>query len=323
MAKTTKPLVCHASLAPRYLSLTKSLYQGIVLVDPTIKAGHTLWYGYQNWAHSPSMHRSTPSPTGPPRTSLFEDVVYWAMRYPWFSSSEVGDLTAIGHALTYPILYLACAEWGIMCEYIKARLGQIEWELGFPEQFHSSKEKDVISLSVRRLHTWRRLIALYRDMIFETVNDSIPTLSRLTSQKTGLSGDRGTSSGTRSPYDQISEGDIILDFEGVSRQMKDLQDRTDRLTSVLMAAISIQDSRRGLQENQNVARLTWLATVFIPLTFVAGLFSMQPDIQSLKDTFGWYFAAAVPITAVALAVAMNINILPLLPRGRSSQGSGQ
>lgn len=107
----------------------------------------------------------------------------------------------------------------------------------------------------------------------------------------------------------------MLDFESVSSQMKELQDRTDRLTSVVMAAISIEDSRRGLQENKNVARLTWLATVFIPLTFISGFFSMQSDISSLKNTFGWYFAAAVPVTALALGLAMNITLLRL-PRRR-------
>lgn len=257
------------------------------------------------------MYSTARPPTGPPRTSLFEDLVHWTAEYPWLSSSGILDIKQV---FTQPILYTACAEWNIMCELIKTRLGQIEWEIGFPEQFHNDMDRDFINLSVRRLHTWRRLIPLYREMLAETINEFVLIASHLTGNDRTSSG-AGNTVQSGSPSDYAIDEDIMLDFESVSSEMKELQDRTDRLTSVVMAAISIEDSRRGLQENKNVARLTWLATVFIPLTFISGFFSMQPDISSLKNTFGWYFAAAVPVTALALVLAMNITLLRL-PRRR-------
>lgn len=143
-------------------------------------------------------------------------------------------------------------------------------------------------------------------MLSETIEQAVPFTSRLRSNTIIPSGVNNTSIQSHSSFNTVSE-DITPDFRNVLDKMKELQDRTDRLTSVVVAAISIEDSRRGLQENRNLARLTWLATIFIPLTFITGLFSMQSDIASLRLTFGWYFASAVPVTVLALAFAMNLN----------------
>lgn len=257
------------------------------------------------------MYCQTPSPPGPPRTSLFDDLVHWATEYPWFPSPGAGHLSDIRRVLTQPVLYLACAEWIIICEYIKTRLGQIEWELGFPEQFHHDNDQDFINESLKRLHTWRRLILHYREMIEETINESAPLALDFIDRPTTASNSTDRVAPSCNAPRDVADDDISQDFNKVASQMKELQDRTDRLTSVLMAAISIEDSRRGLQENHNVARLTWLATLFIPLSFICGLFSMQQDISSLKRTFGWYFAAAVPVTVLSIGMAMSIHLIPL------------
>jgi hypothetical protein len=112
----------------------------------------------------PSMRCLTQSPAGPPRVSLFEDLIHWSLKYPWFPPSNTQN-ASLENALVFvqPLLHIACAEWFIMCEYIKTRLGQIEWELGFPSQF--SRDTEAIDVSLKRLHTWRRLIPLYRDML--------------------------------------------------------------------------------------------------------------------------------------------------------------
>jgi Mg2+ and Co2+ transporter CorA len=87
----------------------------------------------------------------------------------------------------------------------------------------------------------------------------------------------------------------------------ELQSRTDRLTSVVITAISMEDSRRGPRESRNVSRLTWLAFVFIPLSSLTGVFSMQSDITTLRFTFAWYFASAVPVTPFTLSVALALS----------------
>lgn len=253
-----------------------------------MKEGFPLWHGYQNWTPIPGMHEKALLPPGPPRVSLFEDIIYWMSKYPWPPSlSETTTLQNL-HTFMQPILYLTCAEWLILCQYIKSRLGQIEWELSNPSEFY--KDTYIIDKSLERLHTWRRHIPFYREILTETLRSAGSTPVDLRRHDTAAT--------------MIFPEDVTPDIEEVIGQMSELQERTDRLTTMVVAAISIADSHRSLEESSNVARLTWLATIFIPLSFITGLFSMQEDIAKLRVTFGWYFACAIPVTVVTLSVVM-------------------
>lgn len=64
-------------------------------------------------------------------------------------------------------------------------------------------------------------------------------------------------------------------------------------------------SRQSLAESRNHVRLTWLATVFIPLTFVTGFFSMNEDLGALSGISKTYFEAAVPIAVGSLLIALR------------------
>ncbi|KAH0339896.1 NAD dependent epimerase/dehydratase family protein, partial [Aureobasidium melanogenum] len=146
---------------------------GVLLLDPTIQQGAALWRGYRNWESTPSM--STPSGTaddGPPRTSFFDDFVYWSQRLnnlrppmPYETKSQV-------HIPIQALLHLICAEWFTMGEYIRARLGQIDWEVAFPEHFLRHQNVNV-DIALKKLHIWRRLVPLYREMLADTLRHAI------------------------------------------------------------------------------------------------------------------------------------------------------
>ncbi|KAJ4359537.1 uncharacterized protein N0V89_000092 [Didymosphaeria variabile] len=255
----------------------------IVLLDPTVCDGRPLWHDRTNWLCTPSMD-STTSPAFEPSGSLYKDIVQMSAAFPWFESTSA-QTSVDTQVFAKPMLFTVCAEWLVVCDYIKARLAQIEWELEKPSLFRS--KGDIIDNSLKRLHTWRRVLPTYREMVTETLDQALPAAARLTSP-----------SGS-------AFADITPDFERVLNTLNELQARVDRLTSIVTAEITIEDSRRGLQENHNLARLTWLATTFIPLSFVTGLFSMQNDISDMKVTFGWYFAAAIPLTAIILFIAWH------------------
>jgi Mg2+ and Co2+ transporter CorA len=132
-------------------------------------------------------------------------------------------------------------------------------------------------------------------MVSETLGQALPAAKRLTT----------------APHDAAAKdeafADISADFDRILSALNELQGRVDRLTAIVTSEISIEDSRRGLEENHNRARLTWLATTFIPLTFVSGLFSMNEDITQLEATYGWYFAAALPFTMLVLAIGFLVG----------------
>lgn len=268
--------------------LNKDVTVGIILLDPTITEGYPLWHGPTNWvAPPPSMHDEYT--LGKLPKSLKDQVVEATLSYPWYHSDEKS--TPIDQQIfVKPAIYALCAEWLIVCDYVKSRLGQLEWELEKPNIFRS--KGDAVEDSLQRLHTWRRVVPTFREMVKETIEQAFPAAIRLTS-----------TTDNPNPYFQ----DILPDYQRVQKSLNELQDRVDRLTTVVTSEISTMDSRRGLEENHNLARLTWLATIFIPLSFVCGLFSMQEDIAGMKITFGWYFLTAIPLTAICMIIAGGVG----------------
>jgi len=58
-----------------------------------------------------------------------------------------------------------------------------------------------------------------------------------------------------------------------------------------------------MKMNTSLARITFLAVIFAPMAFVSSFFSMTPELGALKQTFWIYFAIAVPVTVLCMAVA--------------------
>lgn len=264
---------------------------------------------------------STPSGTvddGPPRTSFFDDFVYWSQRLNKLRPPMPHETEPQVHIPIQALLRLICAEWFTMGEYIRARLGQIDWEVAFPEHFLRHKNVNV-DIALKKLHIWRRLVPLYREMLADTLR----RLSSITCYD-GASTQSGTRCCTERAYRDPSESlfgcrgsvsALYVDFKRALDSMEEYQQRIDRLTSVVTAVITIADSRRGLTDNKNLARITWLAMVFIPLSFVAGLFSMQDDITKLSETMKWYSAAAFSLAAIVFGLAVTLTF-PKTERSR-------
>jgi hypothetical protein len=330
----------------------------------------------------------------PDRKSTFEDYVYWAQQRSAFKfAGATGNLQHEGkphddlHIPIQALLMLVCSEWLTIAEYIRTRLGQIEWEISYPEHFLNNKRK--VDDALKKLHVWRRLVPLYREMLSDTLekvfgfpchterfNGSArgvsgpataasatavgeagvhrsggPANSRAGNQSNGtglcpamphvhtttaddIAGNKtpptsipssttgNDTSATRAastcctcrtgppPPATSPPGPITAladDFRSVLSKMEEYQARIDRLTSVVTAIISIDDSRLTRDDNRNVARLTWLATFFIPLSFVCGLFSMQAELSTLVETIRFYFKIAIPVSVFALGVAFVLG----------------
>jgi hypothetical protein len=80
--------------------------------------------------------------------------------------------------------------------------------------------------------------------------------------------------------------------------------RTEEVDTALRAELSVLESRKQLLESSSVARLTELAFVFVPLSFVASTFSMQvQELQSPPPLTTFIIAACL---AVFLAYIVRI-----------------
>jgi Mg2+ and Co2+ transporter CorA len=273
---------------------------GVLLLDPSIKAGTPLWYGYRNWESTPS-YKIDKIPIPPPRNTLFNDFVYWAQRPDNFSSQIASGATSNAHLPIATLLRLICGEWLTMGEYVKTRLTQIEWEISVPGHFLKigATHED----SLKKLHTWRRLVPFYRHLLDETIEQ----VSRLSWPTQVPRADRKVSSPpTQNTGPFIQTANLVNDpvsafkaeFARALSYMKEHQAQIDGLCSVVPAVISIEDSKHAQNDNRNLARLTWLGTFFLPLSFIASFFSMQSDIGSLAKTYILYAEVAIPIAVV-------------------------
>jgi Mg2+ and Co2+ transporter CorA len=96
-------------------------------------------------------------------------------------------------------------------------------------------------------------------------------------------------------HDATHLNELRDDFSRILANMEDYQRRVEGLTSVITAIISISSDEQARKENQSITRpLAALAIVFVPLSFISGLFSMQTDISQLRGSIKWYFITSAP-----------------------------
>lgn len=263
--------------------LLTALSIGILLVDPTITEGFPLWGGYRNFQDCPSM-LTDPVPSGPPRTSTFDDIIYWTS---FLNSDEIGNIARDPRVLFKKTLLIVCAEWYTLIKFATTRLAQLEWELENPQL-----QDDVggLEVTIEKLHGWRRRFSLFRTLTSE-VHEKIVKPEHFAS------------------YTGNHLGDLQRDYEIIVSNIEKLHVRADRIMAVVTATMSIEESKKAFEQNRSLARLTWLAVTFIPLSFITSMFSMQSDLSSLKQSFWIFFSVGIPVTALVLLVTRYSDAL--------------
>ncbi|GME66479.1 hypothetical protein EV356DRAFT_496865 [Neofusicoccum parvum] len=243
----------------------------IMLVDPTITKGYPLWGGYNTFEQTPSMYSSIPEE--PPRTSAFEDVIFWTKK---MTDQDIANISHHPALFAEQLLCLVCSEWMILLRYVSTRIANVDWDLENPDFL---KDPNCIESALRRLHPWRRSVPRYLEMISETIE----ALSRY----------------KESSLEQSEVFSRLLpDFFSIQAQLKTLETQIDRLVAVASTTVSIEETRGAFRQNRDVVRLTYLAFIFFPLTFISSIFSMSSDLSSLKTTFYIYFPISIALTFI-------------------------
>ncbi|CAN8101118.1 unnamed protein product [Discula destructiva] len=299
---------------------------GVLLLDPTLKEGLPLWRGHHNFHPVPStleaFRQDVTSTWETPRykepRSFFEDFIYWAEHPQAIQPSRASASAPREHLPVQTLLHLVGAEWLTMCDYIKTRLNQIDLETVDPVHF---AEKQHVDVALGKLHMWRRLIPLYREMVSETLHHvfgsscvargdftDILRTSETPSASCPVSADQAmhTAHGrlltthATAPGSSSTINSYEQDFKFVLTYLQEYQERIDRLTSVVTAVMAVDDTRRANNDAHNIGRLTWLATFFIPFSVVSGIFSMQKLSEFDMDTIRVYFATTLPVAVVTV-----------------------
>ncbi len=110
----------------------------------------------------------------------------------------------------------------------------------------------------------------------------------------------------REVVNQLYKGEVALFEEGTRLYLRDLYDHTVQIVETVE---SLRDMLSGLQDlylsmvsnrmNEVMKVLTIIATIFIPLTFIAGIYGMNFDnMPELHTPFGYFVVLAVMLSCI-------------------------
>lgn len=219
----------------------------------------------------------------PHKSSLVKSILhYYRNLPPGFDPANPSIM-----ALSYYSLRIAAAEWMsytlLMSCYVKL------FEYNFRDSEQHSTEADITDLQ-----RWRRrakqsahklyLVDLFMSKQLDTPASEPHCASSMLSNKAA--------------YVTLRE-----DFRYISAEIEHYSRSLEQIIPVAATIVQLKAARRSITEAVNVRYITYLALVFVPLTFASGLFSMQDGFLPGQGSFVTYVSVAVPLVVGVLALS--------------------
>jgi len=96
---------------------------------------------------------------------------------------------------------------------------------------------------------------------------------------------------------------LVKDIDYVSAQIEKYRSALEAMVPILTSTIQLIDSRRATKETVYVKRLTYIALVFLPLSYVASMFSMNDSFAINSSRFWIYPITAFPLLTLVLILS--------------------
>lgn len=157
-------------------------------------------------------------------------------------------------------------------------LKQYEYTTAVKGKIHQELEK--LDVDMRQLQHWRRR--------------SISSGQKIKAIITVLQAHQSTDSKILTS--------LLQDYEYLSNSIETFGQRLEGLLPFVASLVQIVDSRRSFGETANISRLTIVALVFVPLAYIASLFSMSQELGPGGSMFWLYFAVAIPVTTAVFLI---------------------
>ncbi|EED23182.1 conserved hypothetical protein [Talaromyces stipitatus ATCC 10500] len=184
----------------------------------------------------------------------------------------------------------------------------------------SFEEYDIIEL-----HRWRRrsLQSLHKLGIVRRF------VEHWASKEKNLSLDMGVTNKATTQEESVIWNLLIGDIKYVEEQIMQHARSLEALNPIITALIQLADTKRAISQAEDTRRLTYIAIIFLPMSFLTGLFSMSEPYGPGSDRFWIYWVVALPLTAfiiVVLVLDLRFRFLSIfwaimqkrnsLPRGK-------
>lgn len=250
---------------------------GLILVDRAIEIPNedqypwsTQFYlgGYEDFVKPPSVGGQIAH--GPNRERICQDLAhYWKHGPPDGFDKAAPSLFALSY---YP-LRIILAEWMNYVAIMSRTTKKYNYKMNELDQTETSLNN--LNDDLRSLQSWLRRTMSTQQKIASVIRFLDPK-----SEKAELE-----------VRTQLWE-----DYQYLAASIEACAHRLEVTLPITTSMVQIIDSRQSLREASYISRLTYLALVFLPLTFISGLFSMEGAFAAGNPRFWVYFVVAVPVT---------------------------
>lgn len=204
------------------------------------------------------------------------------------SADDRDLITKDNNFIISPIFCSIPAQWLLTFEHISSRLSLIEWEI--ERKDHRTAQS--LDEALQRLHPWRRNVVNYGHSIRQSL-DIIEERFGEASRET-----------------QMHWKPLIANFRDVEKRYKTLEEKVDRIMAVLSSVLTLEEAKKQIDNARDVARITYLAFVFVPFSLVSSYFSMNQQFDQGPAKVYWvFFVVAVPLSVLCLLIATFESVL--------------
>lgn len=274
----------------------------LILVDPPIsecaegeKIKYTVYQGgyvdFMPWSYSTKEELIEAAKSGPDRESPFDDLIfYFTQRYKLENRSDLPALI---------VKKMVASHYMALIEYIKYIISDTE-RLVRKTGGQLDKKDELSSTESHWEDTfiWCRRISEYCEHIEAALDSLGVDPSNIRIEKYSGNWDNW-----------------VDDFRYIYRRMLDLRRRTIELVSSINGLIGIMETKfsqdqaqSSLDEEKFVKRLTILGTLFVPLSFTSGLFSMSQGYAPGGSHFWVYLVVVIPLVMLVFIIVFLSDV---------------
>ncbi|RDW65615.1 hypothetical protein BP5796_10307 [Coleophoma crateriformis] len=249
----------------------------------------------------PMRHKSSPSYTAPPRTSIFDDLIFYhGLNYASLDSLEAPFIPDAADSFLRSIV---AGMWMNTIAYVSTSISVLEYAIQQSKgkstvkaKLHSYSGLNWLDEYLLHIHYWNLRCSLLHDWANQNLAElSIPQFRPAAAKSQALKKD--------------SSSLELQDWVFIKTRLEHWETRSRDLVSSALGLLSLVESHKSLEEAESARTLAILGTVYLPLSLAAGVLSMGGDFIPGKAYFWVFFAVALPLMFLSFLSMVGLNRL--------------
>ncbi|KAL6919687.1 hypothetical protein FSHL1_003666 [Fusarium sambucinum] len=227
--------------------------------------------------------------SGPPRDSLYDDMVHYLTEYHNDISTKLSGLD-----ITVFAKKIIASHFLLLIEYHEALLSTMAFPLQRKDNFANIETTSLES-------SWSNI-----QQLCSRIDRYIKDVSHIMLQLHISFDNPCVPSTATNSYTKWAQSES--DFQYIYMKLQSLRERSEFLSSSLTGVTGINGAARSIREAKTIKTFTIVALIFIPLSFSTSLFSMSDRYLPGEKNFGVFFAVALPLVVFIFAAILLFDL---------------